>query len=466
MNRKKEKNLFRRELLEIALPVALQSLFQSSFSVVDQIMTGQLGSICIAGTGLAGKFTSLFSVLISAVMAAAGIMIAQYIGKKDGRQVGKSFYTNSGLSLVITVVFMFLCLIFPAKLMGLYTGDEEAVAVAAEYLKIYSLSFLPFTISMLLSTFLRCAEAAAVPLYTSIVSAVLNTCLNYVLIFGKLGFEEMGYRGAAWASVIAQFFGCLMICFLFIRMYQKKEWKYYFSLSCLGSEAKSGGEKQYVHWWKQYAGIIIPILICEFFWSLGENVYAGIYGHIGTGAYAAMTLTNPVQAITIGALSGISSAAGIMIGKSLGAGEYEKAYMDAKKLMQYGFAGSLALSAILVLGRGYYVKIFNVERSVREMAANLLLVYALVSPVKVQNMILGGGIIRSGGKTKYVMAIDLIGTWIFGVPLGFLAAFVWHMPIMAVYFILSMEEVVRFGISLVVYRRRKWMQSLSDSVLK
>lgn len=463
MDDKNEKYLFRRELLRIALPVTLQCLFQSSFSVIDQVMTGQLGSTGIAGIGMAGKFTSLFSVLISAITTAAGIMIAQYIGKKDGRQVGRSFYTNLCLSLILTGVFLFLCMAFPVKIMGLYTEDKETVAVAAEYLKIYSLSFLPFTVNMLLSAFLRCAEAASVPLYTSIIAAVLNTCLNYILIFGKLGFNTMGYQGAAWASVLAQILGCLLLCLLFARMYREKEWRAYFSLSCAEDEAKEISGKQDVYWWKQYAGIILPILICEFFWSLGENVYAGIYGHIGTKAYAAMTLTNPVQAITIGALSGVSSAAGIMIGKSLGADEYEKAYKDAKKMMQYGLVGSFVLSVILVLGSRYYVQIFNVEESVRRMAVGLLLVYTVVSPVKVQNMILGGGVIRSGGKTKYVMAIDLIGTWLFGVPLGLLAAFVWHMPISAVYFILSMEECVRLGISLVVYRQKKWMQSLDNA---
>lgn len=458
-----DRQQFRRELLKIALPVTLQCLLQSSFGVVDQIMTGQLGSISIAGIGLAGKFTSLFSVLISAIMAAAGIMIAQYIGNKDDRQIGRSFFINFGLAIMITAIFLGLSLVFPAKLMGLYTKDEETVAAAAEYLKIFSLSFLPLTVNMMLSTFLRCVQAAAIPLYTSIAAAVINTGLNYILIFGKLGFPQMGYRGAAWASVIAQVIGCFLLFLLFMKMYQEKGWK--LAISSIGMEdgEKKDGREKASFWWKQYAGIILPILICEFFWSLGENVYAGIYGHIGRCACAAMTLTNPVQAITIGALSGVSQAAGIMIGKTLGAGEYEKAYGDAKKMMQYGLWGSLALSTLLLFGGRFYVRIFNVEESVKRMTESLLLVYALVSPVKVQNMILGGGIIRSGGKTNYVMMIDLVGTWLFGVPLGLMAAFAWHMPIAAVYFILSLEECVRLGISIAVYRRKKWMQSLGSS---
>lgn len=444
----KENQLFRREFFKIALPVTFQCLLQSSFGVIDQIMTGQLGSASIAGIGLAGKFTSLFSVLVSAVSVAAGIMIAQYFGKKDERQIGKSFFSNFILALMITFVFLLLSLAAPDRIMGMYMKEKETIKVAAEYLKIYSFSYLPMAVTMLLSTFLRCAGAATIPLYTSIAAAVLNTGLNYVLIFGKFGFVAMGVKGAALASVAAQISGCLLLYVLFMNMYRKKQWKLPFLLIAKKEE------------WKQYAGIIIPILICEFFWSLGENVYAVIYGHLGTLSCAAMTLTNPVQAMTIGALSGVSQAAGIMIGKALGAEEYDRAYKDSQRMMWYGLAGSLFLSGILVQTAGFYVKIFKVEESVKQIAENLLLVYALVSPVKVQNMILGGGIIRSGGRTGYVMAIDLIGTWLFGVPLGLLSAFVLKLPIEAVYFLLSLEECVRLGISLAVFRKKKWMLCL------
>ena len=210
----------------------------------------------------------------------------------------------------------------------------------------------------------------------------------------------------------------------------------------------------------QYLGNLAPILVCEFMWSLGENVYAAIYGNIGTDACAAMTMTGPIQGLMIGALSGLAQAAGILIGKSLGNEEYDKAYKDSKRLMWYGLAGSLVLSVALVLLGQFYVRIYNVEPQVRTMAYQLLVVFAIVSPVKVQNMILGGGIIRSGGKTQYVMWVDLIGTWIFGVPLGLLSAFVFDLPITYVYFILSMEEVVRLLISVVIFRKKRWMRTL------
>lgn len=443
----KREREFQKELLQIAVPVTLQCLMQSSFSVIDQIMAGQLGSVSIAGIGLGGKFASVYSVVIAAVASVAGIMIAQYIGRKDDGETGRSFYTNLAVSLILAAVFTSLSTMLPSRILGLYTNDEAAVQEGAAYLGIYALGFLPVAVTSIFSAYLRCAGAAKVPLYAGIFAGAANTVLNYILIFGKAGFPAMGVKGAAWASVAAQVSGCILTVILFFILYRKNSWKIPFVI-----------RMDKVHM-KQYLLILMPLLVSEFFWSLGENVYASVYGHVGTKAFAAMTLTNPLQALVMGALSGVSQAAGVMVGKRLGADDTRSAYQDAKWLMYTGLACSVLLSTLVIVFNKYYVLIFRVEDDVRQLTRELLTAYAFVAPVKVQNMILGG-ILRSGGKTTFVMWIDMIGTWIFGVPLGLLAAFVFRLPIAAVYFVLSMEECVRVIISLVIFRRRKWMRTL------
>lgn len=439
---------FNRLVVKIALPVTLQSLLQSSFGVIDQIMTGQLGSGSIAGIGLGSKFSSVYSVLVSAIAAAAGIMIAQYMGQKNSREVSRSFYVNLLIAVLLGAGFTGICVIFPEQIMSIYTKDAATGKIAAGYLGIIAFSYIPMAISSLLSTLLRCMEAASLPLYASIFGAVVNTGLNYVLIFGKLGFPRMGVKGAALATVISQAASLVLIVVLFYSYYRKQE----FRLELLLHLGKTGR--------RQYLGILLPILMCELFWSLGENVYAAIYGNIGTIDCAAMTLTVPVQTLMIGALNGLAQAAAILTGKALGSREYERACREAKALMWYGFAGSVLLSLLLVLSGNLYVRIYRVEETVRVLARQILVAFAIISPVKVQNMILGGGVLRSGGKTKYVMAVDFIGTWIFGVPLGLLAAFVWKLKIPYVYFILSLEECVRLVISLFIFRGRRWMVNI------
>lgn len=439
---------FRRNLLRIALPVTLQSLLQSSFGLIDQVMIGQMGADSIAGIGLGSKFASMYSVMVSAVAAAAGIMAAQYIGQDNEKQLAKSFYRNLVFALMVAAAFTALGILFPHGIMSLYTDDNAAGAVAADYLRIYALSFIPVAVSTMASVILRCIDAAAIPLVVSFLSVIMNTCLNYMLIFGKLGCPALGVRGAAIASVIAQTAAFVMTVGFFIMMLYKRHMRMPFGIRFAVQEGS------------MYCSILAPILICEFMWSLGENVYAAVYGHLGTDEYAAMTMTGPIQGLMIGALSGLAQAAGIMIGKSLGNEEYDKAYRDSKTLMGYGVLGSAVLSALLIICGRYYTTIYRVEPDVQALAYQILIVFALIFPIKVQNMILGGGIIRSGGMTKYVMWIDMIGTWLFGVPLGLLAAFVWKLPIPYVYFILSLEEVVRLMISIVIFCGKRWMRSL------
>ena len=441
MNRK---DGFFASVCALAVPVALQSMLQASFSIVDQIMIGQLGSVSVAGVGLAGKFASIYSVIVSAVGVVAGIMISQYLGQKNSREVRRSFSVNLLIAMGLAGVFTLLCGGFPSQIMGLYTTDAPMGQAASSYLRIITPTFLPIAGATLLSTLLRCMEKAQLPLYASIASAVLNTALNYVLIFGKLGLPAMGANGAAIATVISTWVNFLLMLVM---------------LGGHGSVLKASGRAGKFNL-RQYLSMLLPILVCEFLWSLGENIYAAIYGHMGTEASAAMMLINPIQSLVIGALCGLSQAASVIIGKKLGSREYDDAYRDSWRLIRYGFIGSVILSVLVVLASPMYVEIYQVDAAVKLLTRQILTAYALVAPFKVLNMIAGGGIIRSGGKTNYVMFIDMIGTWVFGVPLGLLSAFVWKLPIPYVYFLLSLEECVRFAITVFILRGKRWMQSL------
>ena len=441
----KQKDSFISSVCAIAIPAALQSMLQSSFGIADQIMIGQMGTVPVAAVGLAGKFTMLFNVVVAAIGAVAGIMISQYLGQKSKETVRLSFFVNLGMGSILAAVLTAVCLLIPRRIMGLYISDLETVTQAARYLQIISLTFLLIAVSTMLAALLRCMEKAVYPLYASIAASLFNTGLNYLLIFGKLGFPALGAEGAAIATVASQLVNMLLMLAFF--------WKYRTVLS-----ASSHGQR---FPWGQYGAMLLPLLICEGAWSLGENAYAAIYGHLGAQSSAAITLINPVQGMMTGALCGIAQAAGVLIGKQLGKEEYENAYGSSKKLMFYGFVCSVIISVLIVAFSPVYVKLYRVEPEVRQLTRQILLAYAVIAPFKVQNMILGGGILRSGGKTNYVMYIDLIGTWGIGVPLGLLAAHGLGLPIYWVYFLLSLEECVRYAISLAVFRRRNWMRRIS-----
>ncbi|MBE6050571.1 MAG: MATE family efflux transporter [Clostridium sp.] len=441
---------FYRRMIKIALPITLQSLLQATLVLIDEIMIGQMGSDSIAGIGLSSKFISLFSVTVSAVITVASILIAQYIGNKNKEGVNDSFNFNLYASLGITILFMVSSIIIPSSIMSIYTNDSNTINIAAKYLRVTSVGFLPMTLTLMCSAYLRNIGYAKIPMYASIASVFSDIILNYGLIFGNFGLPKLEVVGAALATTIARFVEFAIVFVVFERIKRKSEYTLWITFKFT---------KPFI---MNVFKILLPILMCEFLWSFGENVYAVIYGRIGTEQCAAMTLTYPVQNFMIGLLSGISSAAGIMIGKLLGADEEEKAYEESKEFVRITIIMSLIISLIIFAFGRFYVKLYNVPLETMQITVYILNAYALVFIAKVINMVLGGGVLRSGGKTKYIMLIDIVGTWIIGVPAGLVTSFILELPIYWVYFILSLEEYVRVILEVKLFRSRKWMNNVAN----
>ena len=440
---------FMKSLCKIAIPVTLQSMLQSSFSIIDQVMIGQLGETNISAVGLCGNFSLIFSVVIGAVSTVAGILIAQFIGADDSKEAWTGLDVSFICGLIISAVFLLASGLFPAQILGLYTKDVNIIKAGAVYFRIIAFSYVPIAVSTILSAWLRCKEYATIPFLASFGAVAVNTGLNYLLIFGKFGFPCMGIKGAAIATLISQLFNLAFIMVGFIVCIRKDGDKMMLSLHF---------EKITL---RDYLVMITPILVSEFLWSLGQNVESAVYGHLGTSNLAAYTLTCPIQGLIVGALSGLSAAAGVMVGKRLGRKEYDGAYTESKNIMYAGLIGAVTVSSLLILLSGIYTGLYRVDYSVKELGKILLIVFALYAPVKVENMILGGGIIRSGGNTKIIMIIDIVGTWCIGIPLCLLAAYVFEWGIVGVYTLLTTEEIFRLIVSLVIFKKRKWMISLS-----
>ena len=312
------------------------------------------------------------------------------------------------------------------------------------YIGIVSFIYPLSGIATILAVQIRCKDHSEYPLYVSAAASVVNTVLNFVLIFGYIGMPALGVKGAAIASLSSQVVNLALMVFFYVKTCSFK-----FDLRMNKEEM-----------W-QYIVMLMPIVLNELLWTVGQNVNTYIYGHMGTNELAGMSLTGPIQGLLIGALSGLAQAAGILIGKRLGEQEYDKAYSESKHLCLYGFAGAVILSTLLVILSSLYIGLFKVDLDVRVIGGQLLLAFAILAPVKVLNMILGGGIIRSGGRTKYIMIIDMLGTWLVGVPLGLYAGLVLKLPIVWTYFILSQEELFRLVITIFMFRSKKWMNTIT-----
>lgn len=439
-----------KTMLAIAIPVSIQSLFQASLSMIDQFMIGRLGKEAIAGVGLGSRFPFIFLVTLAAVASTISIFAAQFWGKKDTENIARTLGGTLLFGALITLVFSLTSLIFSHQVLGIYTKDVNIIELGSSYLKIIAVGYIPMLLISVYSSVLRSTENVKVPMYAGLFAIGLNTLLNYLLIFGKFNFPKLGLYGAAYATTITRFIECaLLLIITYVKKYPGS-----FKISEIFDLSPVFLKKIFI--------VMSPLLINEFMWALGETMYSVIYGRIGTLEVAAMTLTYPIQGLSIGFFSGISSAAGIMIGNTLGKGDRETAFKYSKKFIKLGIVGASVFGCLLVICSRLYVSIFNVSNDLKDYTIKLLIMFSIVLWIKVSNMIIGGGILRSGGETKYTLYLDMIGTWGIGVPIGFISAFVLKLPIHWVYLIISGEELVRFIIGLKLLHSKKWMKDITE----
>ncbi|MFE9275075.1 MATE family efflux transporter [Paenibacillus glucanolyticus] len=440
---------FYRTLYTLAIPIALQSLIMALLNMTDQVMVGQLGDIAIASVGISSKIFSVISVVLAGLAATLSIYTAQYWGKKDTKSISHLLGLSLYLGLSLSILFAISVFFNPQPLLSLFTTDMLVTGEGGIFLQIGALSYVPIMLTMLYSAILRSTGHVKLPMYVSLCAVMLNIILNYLLIFGHFGFPQLGLAGAAYATVIARLAECLLIigAVYWFRLPGAVEFQHLFRTSRPLA--------------RKFLVTMYPLVLTEFVWVLGEAVYAVIYSRMGVAEMTAMTITFPLQGLMIGLLSGIGAAAGVMVGNKLGEGDHTQAMNYARKLIRVGLVTSFGLGIVVVLLAPMYTRIFQVSVEVKQLSVYVIWVFAAFMWVKVANMIIAGGILQSGGDSKFVFAMESTATWLVGVPLGFMLSFVWKQPLFWVYFFLSLEEVVRFIIGYIRYRSGKWMQNLT-----
>ena len=441
-----------KSLLNIAIPVSLQSLIQASLNMIDQFMIGKLGEGAIASVGIGSKGLFILLFVIAGIGGGASIFIAQYWGKKEKDKIGRVLGITLLSGSFVTIIFFIISFVFPQQFISVFTKDVEILTFGTEYLKIISLGYFPMLLVVAWSSALRSTGHTKLPLYAGLISVFLNTALNYILIFGFASIPAMGIKGAAIATSLARLIEAAIII---IYAYWKKL-------------PGSVSIRELLHiprtFAKAFAITSIPLVLTEFIWVLGDTMFSVIYGRIGTEELAAMTITGPVQMLTIGLLTGLSTAAAVILGNELGADNKETASVYAKRFIFTGILLTALLGLMVIALSRFYVSLFNVSPSVRESAVNILMIFGIILWVKVSNMIMGNGILRSGGDTRFVLMMDTFGMWAIGVPAGFIAAFVLKLPFPLVYLIVTMEEFVRMILMYKRTRSGKWLNNLVEEL--
>ena len=443
---------FLRQSASIAVPVTLNLVLSTVTNMVDTMMIGTLGTVTISAVGLANKFFFVFSLLVFGVHSGTGLLMAQFFGNRDYLHIKKTFGLGIIINLSAALLFLLTAFLAPAFVMHLFTDSPEATAIGTRYLRLVCFCYPVFAFTSLMSSMLRSTRKVKIPVRAAMVSIVVNIFLNWCLIFGNLGFPELGVEGAAVATVIARIAECSIL----------------FWYSFVKEETLKGKNRDFFGWskgfLKNFAGHSLPVIFNEMIWGLGTTLYFVAYGHIGDEAVAAITISSTITDIINTSGNGLSSAASVLLGNELGAGHLEKADDYAKKLLLLGALAGVVGAAVMIPLRRTVLSLFSVPDSVRADVALCLKTYLLILPMIMMNLITIVGILRAGGDTKMCFLIDTGGVWLLAVPMAFLGALVWKLPIYAIYGMVLLEEVFKCITGFLRYRKKVWLKNLADEI--
>ncbi|WP_315120394.1 MATE family efflux transporter [uncultured Clostridium sp.] len=432
----------------IALPIIIQNFINSFINMLDTVMVGRLGETAIAAVGIANQYFLLFNLLMIGTYSGCGIFISQFWGKEDTKNIKKMVGIALFTGIIISIVLGILAFVFPRQIISFFNKDTKVIQLGAEYLRIIATSYILTSITLCFAFSLRCIGQSSVPMFVSIVALFSNGILNYIFIFGKLGLPAMGVTGAAIATVISRVIEMLIMVFYV-----------YKTRSVLGIKLSDMSDIT-----KDFVGrifkTVIPVVLNEACWGLATIVYAAVYGRIGTEAIAAVQICSTVQNLFMVISIGMANASTVMIGNKIGAGQEEVGMEYAKKFSVLGCISGIALGAILAISAPYILKLFNVSPDVAHDARMILYITALVMVIKVFNIILIVGILRGGGDANFALIAEGATMWFIGVPLSFLGAFVFKLPVYWVVALLTAEEVVKCILGLTRLLSNKWVNNV------
>ena len=447
---------FWRVALRLAIPIALQNLLISSFSLIDTLMVGQLGDIALSAVGMAGQWSWLLNIALFGVISGTSLYISQYWGVRDIDGIHRTYGIALTSALLISAVFTLLGLFLPGGIVSVFNRDPAIIDAGSAYLSIAALSYPAVAMSNILSTVLRSTERVRLPLVVSGFTAVANALLNYTLIFGKFGAPEMGVRGAALATVISSWMGPLLI--LLISFCQKN--------ILITSPARLFRFKraQVGAFYRRAA----PIILNESLWGLGTLIFNVIFANLGYEYYAAVTIHKTFENIAFVFFVGFCNACSIMVGKSIGAGKIERGVMDSRRFAMIIPAVSVIAGLLIILFRAQLVSIFNMGGNISELtqrtAQTILLIYALELPMRNIPYIMIVGIFRPGGDTVTGMKLDLFSQWLLSIPATFLAAFVLKLPFVAVFATMYLfEDYLKSFLCLRYFISDRWVKPVTEA---
>lgn len=437
----------RRKLVRLALPMAFQQFMLALVGASDAVMLGKLNQDAMSAVSLATQVTFVFNLFMMAFVIGENMFVAQYYGKRDGGNIFRVLCLTLRTACGVSVLFWIGTLFFPENIMYFFTNDRELIALGSGYLRVVGGSHFLSAVAQVHMTVMKNCGAVNVSTTISGVTVILNILLNGVLIFGLLGVPAMGADGAALATVLATFMQAAWSV-AFVRKRIKMEG--------IGRKGRDGDLAR--RFWAKTT----PVLLNELVWGGGFTMYSVIMGHMGTDAVAANSIANISKNLVICLCLGLGGAGSIIVGNELGASRFEEAKEAGRMLTKASMAGGVLSGLFLLALSPFIVRVVDLTPAAGGYLTGMLVICSYYLIGKSVNSMTIGGIFPAGGDARFGLLCDAVTLWCIVIPFGCLCAFVWKLPVLTVYFVLSLDEIIKLPAVYRHYKKYGWLRNITN----
>lgn len=455
LNNNSEKKSFYRGLLKLGVPIALQNLVTAILNIFDQVMVGwlppEIADNALSAVLLANQLVFIFMMIWFSAGNTVNIFIARYTAtgrdEEIPRRVGLVLVINTAVAIVLSLI----CFFAPEKVLSVFKPQAGYAQLAADFLKIVAISFIPMELSITLSFCARAVKKVRLPLIVNFIAVLMNIFFNYLFMFGMGNFEGMGLVGAAWGTVVSRTAECVM---LLSAMIVKK-------YPILASPKRMFVRDH--EFGKSFSKLFFPIVCNEMFWVISNALFLFVFDKLpdSQAVLAAVNIAQSVDRIVSVAMIGAGSALGVIIGNIIGEGDKSKITNSAKRGLLCGVVLGVAIGLMTLASAFFAPAIFkNVSEQAALFAKNLLFIFAISALFRTVTFMLVIGILRSGGDTTFCMVAESVIIWVFFVPLILLGGLVWNWNIYVLYSIIMCSEVVKTIVFFLRVRTDKWIRSV------
>lgn len=450
MNEILDKKRFYKWALTLAMPIMIQNLISTLVSTADTIMLGFVSQTAMSASSLANEYTFVLTCFYYGMATATSVMCAQYFGKNDKGTVEKILGMAVKVAIIISAAFFLVSFFFPREIMCLFTSSEPTIEAGAQYLKIISISFVFMGFSQVYVSALRSVGKVIFPSTVYFVSLCVNVFFNAAFIFGFFGLPRLGVIGVAIGTLIARITETLMCL---VHSIVSKDIRFRVKYLFL----KSG------ILFKDFIKIGIPSILNDVIWSLATSVFASILGHMGDDIVAANAVA--IMVVNIGAIAsrGFAGATTIVVSMSLGANNIEGAREYGKRMLGITIFVALIGCALMMIIRPFAMNFYADKLS--ETAVSYLGTMMIMTTWRLVgegiNTCLICGCFRGGGDSKFGLVMDTISMWCVAVPLMAVAAYVFKLPPLIVYLVMTLDEYYKMPFVFIHYKKGKWLKNIT-----